>query len=383
MRILGLLLLLVVTGCNGNGGGSDSGEGEDVIVGDGDGDYGVADDGAGEPALDGDPVTDGAAAGGDGDGMDGNYVIEVDPEKVGPACAIYTGCLGQHYVGACAMTFDMLGHYDLYKMTFNLAGDSWLFDWALFISMALNIDCILAAGSNCDQVLACMNQGQTVRNCMYLENNIQSRYCADENTLAACVNAGDEWYPPQITARISFRCDDFGMNCMESVLDGETWAACMENSGRSVTGAVVECSGAVANIFVGEGLLKYDCAFEGCACEPGTYTNMDAALEHGLCSCPVCDDQTYESRCEGNTLMRCSNGGERNVDCAAIGLVCKEKVDGPSTSHFCSYQTCDPMQMVETCTDGVIEYCLPDGLTTISCTDLGFSGCEEGAGCLE
>lgn len=308
--------------------------------------------------------------------------LAVDPEDMGPACAIYTGCLRQHYVGACAMSLDMGGHLDLTEMTATLAEESFLTDWPVMISLAQNIDCVLAAGSNCDEFLACMNQGKTVRNCEYLEDHVQSRYCSDENTLSACVEAGDEWYPPDITAEISVRCDDLGLVCMESISDGEVWAACMKKIEKTVSGVEVECSGTVASIFFGKGLLKYDCAFEGCVCEPGTYIDMDAAHEQGFCKCPICDE-AYERRCEGDYLMYCSSGDEVSIDCNKVGLVCRETVDEHGTHHFCSYRTCEPMQMVEECTDGVIDYCRSDGMTTISCTELGFSGCEIGAGCLE
>ena len=41
----------------------------------------------------------------------------------------------------------------------------------------------------------------------------------------------------------------------------------------------------------------------------------------------------------------------------------------------CAYPGCNQYSLNETCEDGVITYCGPDGMSTLSCADLGFSGC--------
>ena len=298
----------------------------------------------------------------------------IDPENVAPACAVYSGCMQRSGISGCVMFLNVRGHFDPETMPFLPEEPEYILDWPTAASVAQNIKCVLLAGADCERFFTCLNRGPAVHGCEY----VNERRCLDENILTACIGVGEHSSPPRDTVEISTRCDELGLNCVEiDYPDGTTSAACMYKSDVFVPGAEVACYGSVASVQVGYGIIVYDCAVETGGCLPGTYADLGDIARRKFCDVPVCDDATYERRCEGDTLRDCSQGREANVVCGVLDLVCREVQSEP----VCTYSSCAPLHMEEECENGVVTYCGPDGEVKISCTELGFSGCQRGARC--
>jgi hypothetical protein len=267
-------------------------------------------------------------------------------------CALYVSCVdGRYSLSECIYRTTLLSH---------LPKSEWGLSVPVFVALLQNASCVMGAGSDCDRVLSCLNGGAVVRGC-----NEGSR-CADATTLSTCVpmstSTGDT------TAEVSISCADLGLECIVlPVIDGVP--VCAKQESETIDGMEVTCEGNVAHVRIADISYRGDCGIRGTVCRPGSYVDWQGLPCVG--SGPACSEAEFEDHCVGNKLVTCLGGTEARLDCGALGLTCQEM----EWNVDCSFPGCDPYESNEQCQLDSILYCGPRGPATISCTDLGFSGC--------
>jgi hypothetical protein len=299
-------------------------------------------------------------------------VVPVNPVDIGPTCAGYTACTN-HMVGfsACYMVIDSARIWDLKAHSINVGTSSKL-EWINTLSGIQNTRCVAQANGDCKQVLSCVNQGRVVLDCTPPEGAHGGRYCRDENTVAACTPT----YRDGRFVESSVRCDDIGMKCVEFERNGETFAGCGYQAGDHVDGISVSCDGTMARVQQGSAYWHWDCALMNAWCVGGSYLSWD---NYDFCESdtPLCDPDTLEKRCHGTSMSFYCDGRENRLDCAAYGQICQDTRILMWTTPFCVYAhgSCNSYSFQETCEDGVITYCGPEGVTTLDCREYGYSTC--------
>jgi hypothetical protein len=126
-------------------------------------------------------------------------------------------------------------------------------------------------------------------------------------------------------------------------------------------------------------------------CMPsGVWETRDCAFDKGsLCvdlgsgnfTCtgdgPACDPPTHEGRCEGSSMVHCYGSGEALVDCTRYHdeLTCTTQAGAAFPTCVFPENECF-WETAETCTGGVIRFCLMGRFVEVDCTVYGFSGCQ-------
>ena len=280
------------------------------------------------------------------------------------ACASLLACTEAFdSVSTCVETTEALGDFDL-------AGHSYLLTTMGNHQLALlqNAACISEAGTDCQEVLACLNDGAAVEDCTQI-NTFGSRVC-DGDKLVGCTDIGrnHQWIETTVD------CAALGLTCIEIDFDGlggflPTCGQGMADS--TADGLSVECDGDVAQIQMRDGMVEFDCGFYSSTCVAG-----DFLLYEGLAFCEGkgadCDSDVFADQCDGDTHVWCQAGAEGGMSCDQLGQTCTSA----GGTVACGYEACTPLTYEDNCSDGVITYCAADGEVELDCKAHGFTGCE-------
>ncbi|MEM6292457.1 MAG: hypothetical protein AAGA54_14375 [Myxococcota bacterium] len=148
---------------------------------------------------------------------------------------------------------------------------------------------------------------------------------------------------------------------------GSDGAACVWRIGEPCDTEYAECEepGGVLSCDVDDGVWRFDpCPFGG-------------GCDQGVCFGPddVACDETFVSRCDGESIVRCMIPGFEQVQACDEGFTCRTTASGKGS--------CLPLE-AEPCEDETVRTCLDDQ-TLAGCLDgWTYSGaCEEGQRCFE
>jgi hypothetical protein len=306
-------------------------------------------------------------------GCEESHRIQVDHADMAPACAAYSACLGVEGIEDC-ISWLIRGSSTEAKAALNrfVYGSALTGRLGAEASLLANGNCVAKAAPDCDGVLACLNEGVSNRECP-ADNG-----CLDRDRLVACVDTDDLGGRAQITVR----CDEFDLECIDFEQGMEFVTPNCGYNGVDFEilwpYRVHTCSGSLAKIAMeGEFTVFHDCTLEGMTCsEEGCTLELDGTAHPCVGTNQGCG-ASGRRHCEGNYLVGCDScDDETRTNCSRFDMECRT-VEGSfgNQSDKCAYPGCYQNSFDETCTDGVITYCGPDGTSTLSCTNLGFSGC--------
>jgi hypothetical protein len=216
------------------------------------------------------------------------------------------------------------------------------------------VDCIAKAGSDCDAVASCLNDGKGAQPCK------QSSGC-DGSVILSC--RADDGATANQTR---FDCASFGEICTAGQEN-----ACVDGT---CTGQYERCDGNVSEICEGGVLTRTDCSAQNATCST---TGLLPCVSNAPACTPVGDSAHFDGlRCEGTTLITCA-GHEQPRDCAQFGLGCFAFTEGNVSLARCQAGSqCDPFATAAACNGTMLTFC-NDGLTTtIDCAALGFATCS-------
>lgn len=93
---------------------------------------------------------------------------------------------------------------------------------------------------------------------------------------------------------------------------------------------------------------------------------------------PDCDDDIFESYCDGHVMVSCRHGKVARFDCRDLHPETTCMVGGgiePNEVHCRLGDECG-WPRPESCADGIITYCLEGRLEQVDCRLYGYSGCD-------
>jgi hypothetical protein len=218
------------------------------------------------------------------------------------------------------------------------------------------INCLAASGSDCDRARRCLNDGQAPNAC-----GGNSTMC-DGNTWVACdgvtgVNNNNG------TRR--FDCGTLGNGAMCVVENGRAdcgFGSCaLRLPNPTCEGDVkVTCDGIVH---------REDCALKDSTCIPGALA-ANCRGKGAPCS------GNGPLRCEGDTLVNCSDGQEARDNCATRNLGCFANASQSGNPGCALGDGCNPLQYPAQCTNLTLKFCNQGKVQTLDCGAYGFNGCS-------
>lgn len=300
---------------------------------------------------------------------------EIDP--ITQACLNALFCYDAYGLGECVDVVDIVMKWG---DTIDTTENSYLVNVlgfpseygggiALVLALAENIDCVNAAGSDCDAVYACLNNG-TVEDCSAWEE--ESR--CEGNALRECmyVESEDRYVTDY------FDCSDLSLQCVVADFMGFGMPFCGAEGTNTEMDAVVTCDGSIATIDYMEVILTFDCSILGgeLPCREGTYETFGMIDLYCPASGPECDEDIFEDRCEGDNLITCWGGRELSADCTTGPFSHEDsRCVADEGEAACRYNDCPVVIAFETCSDGNLSFCGLTGLSEISCAEAGYSSC--------
>jgi hypothetical protein len=231
------------------------------------------------------------------------------------------------------------------------------------IRMSDVIDCIVRAGSDCDALWRCSNEGHGFEAC---DDSTYTSHC--EGTMQV------ECYDGAVHYNDCSRLDPLYGDaiCVEDggYLDCASARTCDPASSPPV------CHGNTLEMCVDGTVMMVDCTLTGASCGelmPG----LDYCIGRGA----ACTEEG-STTCEGTTVVRCLGGREARFDCASrLGseFTCFQDVDGDASCAARGTQ-CDPEANADSCDATSVDYCRWGYLDSVDCTALGYATCAEEAG---
>lgn len=214
------------------------------------------------------------------------------------------------------------------------------------------IACLANAGTDCDRARACVNLGVAPTAC-----SDPLHFICDGNIIRFCCGLQG--------MTCAFDCASAGQHCFtQSNGEGICAVASCAVAGASCDGSSV--------VFCRDGLeQRRACSLDNdnnLTCGVSTYppNPVECVATGPSCVAPPV-------RCEGDTLVACSEGREARYDCAAVGLRC---VRGLNTPYVCgSGAECDSTAQAS-CDGGRYRYCWAGSWLTTDCKAAGFRGCN-------
>ena len=220
------------------------------------------------------------------------------------------------------------------------------------------VNCIAAAGANCDAARRCLNGGQTPAQCTGSSSSCMG------TVLHGCSEAAGSGGNKGTTA---FDCADVQQMCVVN----NNVAAC----------GVGTCAGG-PNTCVGtkiqacnNGILKQlDCADYNSTC---VVTLGVAHCRGNGTACQTTNLQPFGNpiRCDGNVLVSCADSQEARYDCGVQSQKCVSNVNG-QTFGCANGNACDPNTYSSTCTGNTLGFCNDGVISTYDCGAHGFKGCS-------
>ncbi|NUP05696.1 MAG: hypothetical protein HOW73_06505 [Polyangiaceae bacterium] len=181
-------------------------------------------------------------------------------------------------------------------------------------------------------------------------------FCLDDET----IGAGFDDAP-------AFDCGSIGAACTDLFSDAQRACCNATTCGQPYTAT---CTGNVASLcgFWGE-YAEFDCAVSGRTCQP----DIEAPCR-GSEPCNGGEEIT----CEGSVARYCSGGGWATFDCSTTGYrtECAEAKQSSAIPCRPASFDCDPTLDPDACDGDELIVCADGERVGVSCTSLGFSGCE-------
>jgi hypothetical protein len=263
------------------------------------------------------------------------------------ACAAVSACnlLGQSDVQACANEVAIINDEQLAAL--------------LHIPVsAAQVNCLAAAGPNCDAAKKCLNDGQVPGTC----TGSGGQTC-NGTVMTSC----DSSHGAGFTT--TFDCATYGEMC----LVGSNRAEC--GSGTcAATGST--CNGTSIQTCDNNGVYTlFDCAQEGAICIAGPI----AVCRGSGPACTASSSADQSLRCDGNVLVNCVNQQEASFDCARTGTQCFDNAKGQHAACALG-NTCNPDNYAATCSGTVLSFCNDGKPDTYDCASGGFTTCNPANG---
>jgi hypothetical protein len=227
---------------------------------------------------------------------------------------------------------------------------------------AAQVNCLAAAGHDCNAARRCLNGGMTPAPCTGTTNS-----CMGDNLMTCSDRAGTGG----TKGTAQFDCSAVGLSCVAN--GGQ-----IDCAAGSCANLAYGCDGTALQYCDSKLLHRFDCAEFGAMC-------VTTGVAHCRGTGPACTQPTVNPfdppriRCDGSVLVTCNDGQEARFDCGRIGLGCYANADG-NTFACAQGNQCQPRAFSATCAVNHLSYC-NDGLNaSIDCTSLGFSGCDPSDG---
>jgi hypothetical protein len=222
------------------------------------------------------------------------------------------------------------------------------------------VSCMVDAGSDCERLWRCGNEGHSLESC---DPATFTDRC--DGTMMVLCSEGTVVY---------YDCSRFDALYGDATCEVDADSGDLDCVG-SVTceGFTSVCQGDVVEMCIDGEFMRLDCSLVGADCRqlmPG----YDSCIGRG-------DACTGESTwCEGTSVMRCLGGHEAAFDCARrLGseFTCIVDTDGEADCGPAGTQ-CDGETHVDTCSGTSISYCRWGFSDSVDCTLLDYSACTEG-----
>jgi hypothetical protein len=285
-------------------------------------------------------------------------------DDIASACTAVVSCLGipsyeEENISAC------IDRVKAFANDPNLLAEN---SWAMIFTesemiISQNIDCLVTAKSDCSKIRACLNGNSSDTDC----TDWGEDKCIDDSTISSCIKF-TSFDQQETLTKVVFDCAAYGLKCSELKVG---YASCVNQVGlaEDLNEMKVTCDGDLAKIHYGTSMLSYNCGISEMSCQPGE--NYGSKLgERPFCILEV--EECSDDHCVGNVLVECGQESvEFKIDCSVLGQECI------GSSPYCGYtEECKADDYADNCQQGVITYCGPDGISQISCSDLGYADCQ-------
>jgi hypothetical protein len=232
------------------------------------------------------------------------------------------------------------------------------------------VNCIASAGSDCTAAKKCLGGGSTPAVCTGA-----SESCLG-NTWQSCTDAAGSGGNKGVQ---TYNCGSSGqglmcvanngnVDCGYGTCAGGTTATCVNADGTPGGNFVQRCTGGI--------IQRDDCGRLNSSCNPsgiGAHCRGNGPA----CSAPSITNSTL--RCEGSTLVSCTDGQESRYDCGRLNLGCYTNANG--AGFGCSAgNECDPSNYTATCVGLKLTFCNKGKVQSVDCGSSGFSSCSPNAG---
>jgi|GEM_PF-2640397 len=169
---------------------------------------------------------------------------------------------------------------------------------------------------------------------------------------------------------LSFDCGAIGSQC-EGLASNDIRVGCNARPCDHPTPTEPACVGTVASGCGGwSEYTTVDCGGSDRVCQ---VEGGQAACKGAGAAC----DESDPVKCRGSVAEYCENGGVATVDCATVPFrtACSE---GSVSNQACAPAgtECDPYSFVDHCEDSSLQVCADGRVTSVDCTQLGFSLCS-------
>jgi len=222
------------------------------------------------------------------------------------------------------------------------------------------VNCLAAAGKDCNAAKRCLNNGMPPMTC----SGSGPLVCSGPTLLQSCSNGNTT----------QFDCAFYGETC----LSGRNNVAC--GAGTCSPGAG-SCMGTSLQSCDSNGVYHVtSCAEIGSTCV--TSGTAHCRGTGAACQGPVLGFGDNSLRCDGDKLINCFDGQEAAFDCTRLQLHCFPNAKGNHAACALGNQ-CDPGNAMTVCNGTVLSFCNNGKPDTYDCASGGWSRCipDNGGSC--
>jgi hypothetical protein len=233
---------------------------------------------------------------------------------------------------------------------------------------AKTVNCIAAAGANCDNARKCLNGGEAPSVCSLS----QSPSCSGSVLTSCSDNLRPSPSPLPFGGTTKFDCGDVAQMCVAANGSADCGVG-------TCAGAASMCVGTKIQVCQNGILKQFDCADFGSNCVVGALNIAHCRGTGAACQTQGFNPLGNALRCDGTVLVRCADSQEARFDCAATNQQCVADVDGENFG--CAQgSSCTPGTFSATCNGVVLNFCNDGVISTFDCGQAGFKSCSPGIG---
>jgi hypothetical protein len=228
------------------------------------------------------------------------------------------------------------------------------------------VNCISGAGTDCNKAKACLDNGMTPAPC-----SGNSSTCMGTSIVKCSGATGMAGNNGQSV----FDCSTLGRDYTCVAANGTVGCGTASCGGGSAT----QCSGNFLQSCVDGIMHQIDCSHFSSTCV--TTVGISHCRGSGASCSPqnTGDNPLASIRCEGSTLVTCSDGQEARYDCKNLGLSCLPGY-GNAIYDCRAGSECDPANFTATCSGNVLRFCNLGKIDSFNCGGAGFVSCDAQAG---